>query len=453
MILITNLILRIKRLHIWEIRKTEGFKKYTNNIGWLFIGQFFSMVIAFFVGARVAVFLGPSDFGLMSYALSFVGLFGFFGTLGVDSILVRELIKNRDERNSLLGTSLLLKFLGGVVVIVVSSLVALFFEKDYDAILLIFIYSFVFLFQSINVIALFFQSQVQSKHVVKVQIIVSIISACIKILFIILKLPVVFFVISYLIDALNLGVGLLIVYFMRGESFIEWKFKFSLAKKIIGDSWWLMLNGAMVVIFIRIDQVMVKLLLNNSEAGYYAVAVKLAEMFYFIPALIYPAMFPAIVNAHSIDIGKFNRRLSMFYGAMFWLSILLALPLYFFSKKITLVLFGSDFIVSVPAMKIYIWAMVPIFLGNAVTSYMITKNLLKAMLFWNVIGAAINIILNFFWIQKFGILGAAWATIISYLFPLIGMLITTKENREQIKYIISGIFLLPFIKKEGFEIT
>jgi len=450
---INKILSLIKRLHIWELKETEGFKKYTANISWLFFGQLVSMAAAFFVSARVAAYLGPSDYGLLSYVLSAVGLFSFLGTLGVDSILVRELVKHREHKDALLGTSFFLKVFGSLLAMVAVCLAALLIEKDRWTFLLIFVSSFIFLLQSINVVSLYFQSMVQSQYAVNVQVAASIISAAVKVIFIILGLPLIYFVVSYLIDAFILGVGMLIMFEAKAGNMRFWKFDFALAKKILRDSLWLILNGAMVVIYIRIDQVIVKLLLGNSQAGYYAVAVKLAEMFYFIPSLLYTAVFPAVVSAHDTDTARFHRRLAMFYGLMFWLSIILALPVYFLAGFIISFLFGSDFLSSIPAMRIYIWAMVPIFLGNVLTSYMVTKNLLKLLLFWNFVGAAVNVSLNFILIPRMGILGAAWATIIAYAFPLVGLLLSTRENMGQIKYMVKGMLFLPFIKKEGNEIV
>ena len=82
-----------------RLQLSTGFKKYFVNTGWLFFERIIGMAVTFFVGVYVARYLGPANFGLLSYAGSFVGLFMGISALGLNNIVVRELVKNEKKRD------------------------------------------------------------------------------------------------------------------------------------------------------------------------------------------------------------------------------------------------------------------------------------------------------------------------------------------------------------------
>jgi O-antigen/teichoic acid export membrane protein len=112
------------------------------------------MVVALFVGVYVARYLGPAQFGLLSYANSFVGLFIALATLGLNGIVVRQLVKTPERRNELLGTAFWLK-IGGAILLWVTIVAAVPLTKnDLQTNSLIAIIAFAAIFQAFNVIDL-----------------------------------------------------------------------------------------------------------------------------------------------------------------------------------------------------------------------------------------------------------------------------------------------------------
>src|SRR3990170_6548662 len=93
--------------------------KYLINTSWLALERVFRMMVALLVGIWVARYLGPEKFGLLNYAQSLVVLVGALATLGLDSIVTRELVKQPTKRNEILGTAFVLKLAGGVLAIVI----------------------------------------------------------------------------------------------------------------------------------------------------------------------------------------------------------------------------------------------------------------------------------------------------------------------------------------------
>ena len=81
---------------------SASFKKYFANTGWMFGEKIVRLVLTFFVGIYIVRYLGPEQFGLLGYALGFVGLFSTISTLGLDGIVTRELVKTPDKKDVLL---------------------------------------------------------------------------------------------------------------------------------------------------------------------------------------------------------------------------------------------------------------------------------------------------------------------------------------------------------------
>lgn len=419
----------------------EGFIRYFKNTGWLFTGKMTSMLAAFFVGAYVARYLGPAQYGLLSYAFSFTGLFAIFASLGIDSILNRELVSHSEEKERLLGSGFLIKITGSIIAIILI-LIALFFIKtDLVTNALILISSFSFMFNAFGVIDIYFQSQVLAKNTVKIQITTLIITSVLKILFILLKLPVIYFALAYLIDAFVFAVGLIIIYKKVGLGITKLKFDKKITIMLLKNSWPLIFSGIAGAIYMKIDQVMIKNMMGNESVGLYSVASKISEIWYFIPSLICASLFPAIVNAKNTDEKVYEKRLTNLYSLMFYISTLIAIPISLLAGFIIVTLFGSEYLGSIGALKIHIWAGIGVFWGYAITQYLITENYTKIFLSITVIGAISNIILNLILIPKYGINGAAIATVVSYTVTTFSVLLFNRARKQGLLILKSVIFL------------
>ena len=140
-----------------ELLSHEGFMKYFKNTSWLLGEKILRLLVGIFVGVWIARFLGPEKFGLFSYAQSFVGLFAVTATLGLDGIVVRELIKNNNSTEGILGTAFLLKFFGAIFSLIALLIVVNFISIDNYTKNLFFIIAGATLFQAFNVIDFYFQ--------------------------------------------------------------------------------------------------------------------------------------------------------------------------------------------------------------------------------------------------------------------------------------------------------
>lgn len=419
---------RILKDKFSKLQLSSGFKKYFINTSWLFFERIVGMAVTFFVGVYVARYLGSTNFGLLSYAGSFVGLFSAITALGLDSILVRELVKDEKRRDELLGTTFVLKIISSIFVLIIIVIAVRFTNNDNFTNLLIFIIAIGTIFQSFDVINFYFQAKVLLKYTVFAQISTTILCSVIKILLIYFNMSLIYFAMVTLLQSIILGSGLVAIYIKQKTSLFKWRPNFDLARKLLKDSWPLILSGIAISIYMKIDQVMIKNMLDAKAVGNYAVAVRISEVWYFIPAGITSSLFPAIINAKKLSEKLYYERLQKLYDLMIWLAIGIALPIMFLSDNIINILFGIQYQEAAGVLRIYVWAGVIVFFGCAWSNWIITENQQKVIVYSHIISMPINIILNIILIKKYGIIGAAWATLISYsIDQLLGLLFYLKK--------------------------
>lgn len=425
---------------------SSGFKKYLANTGWMFFEKILRILLAFTVSILLARYLGPSDYGLFNYVLSFTGLFTILSSLGLENILIRELVQNPDRTNELLGTSFRLRIIGSLLSIILTIITALLFKEPLSTLILIIIISSGTIFQSMMVVEQFFQAKVAAKKNVIAQSSSFFLSSLLKIIFILTEQPLIMIVFAHASEFIFLSIGYYLTYCGAGNKFNNWFFNLQTAKRIFKDSWPLMLSGLVISIYMKIDQVMIKNMMTSADVGYYAAAVKLSEAWYFIPMTISASLFPAIINAKSANEEFYLNRMQKLYDLLAAIAIGIAIPITIFSDLIIKIIFGVKFMPASTVLTIYIWAGVGTFLGVASSQYLISENLTKLSFYRTLIGMIVNVLLNIYLIPKYGINGAAFATLVSYTLATFSIGISRVTHKQMIM-MIKSIFLINLVKE------
>jgi len=395
---------------------SQEFRRYFANTSWLLGERVLRMVISLFVGIYVARYLGPERFGLLSYSVSFVWLFSSLASFGLNNILVRELVQSPEQRNNLLGTVFWLKVFGTFVMATAIAVALQFIEDDQQTYWMIFIITLGYLFQTTNVIELYFQAQVQSKFIVRAQVAQMLITSLFKIYLIYIQAELIWFAFALMLDQVVAAALFLIVYCWKIDFFPYFTFHWKRAKKLMDGALPLIFSGMMVLLYMKIDQVMLKEMLNAKAVGVYAAAVKLCEAWYFIPSAIMASLFPAIIESRKKSEEIYENKVQKLYEMMVWGSLLVAIPTSFLADWFIQVLYGANFQEAAIVLKIYIWTFVFVSLGVASSHWIVAENLEKYALLRSLLGAIINISLNWYMIPIYGITGAAYATLITQLF-------------------------------------
>ena len=397
------------------LKNHQGFMKYFKNTSWLFAEKILRMVVGLLVGIWVARYLGPDKFGLLSFAHSFVGLFTIFATLGLDEVVVRELVKDESRRDSLVGTTFWLKLFGAFLVLLVLAFAINFTSNDVDTHILVFIIASATIFQSFNIVDFYFQSKILGKFVAYANFISLFISSIVKIALILSHASLLAFAWVVLFDSFVLACGF-IYFFLKHSTFrIKYLiFHKSTAIDLLKDSWPLIFSGGVLMIQARIDQVMIKEMLGSLEVGYYSVAMRLIEAVAFIPMLLKSSLYPSIQSAKIQSKALYQDRLLNFYRLNFLFFLVLAIPIFIFAEPIIVLLFGIEY---QPAGVLLALLSIRLFFANmgvARGTYIVTENLMKFSMFTMILGTIVNIYLNYVLIPNYGARGAIVATIVSF---------------------------------------
>lgn len=412
---------------LWGYLKTHinrpGVQKHSKNIGWMFFGRIGGMIISFVATAYMARNLGPTNYGQLSYALSYVGLFSFLASLGIDQILYRDLIKFPEKRDVYMGSALTIRIVASIVAILICILSAFIWSTGDVSLLLIFIVSLTFIFGSFQLLSYEFQAEAKAKYPSFVSLGVVLILNILKIVVIMYGEGVIYLALVIMIEPILYGIGL--VYFRIKEygTIKNWRFDKDIAKSILRDSFPLIFASAFFAVYARIDQVMIKHMIGAESVGLYDSAVRISELCYFIPNIIVGALFPAMINSKKLSEELYIRRMKKLFLVIVCISFITALVTALFSKYLILVVFGAGFMGALVVLQIYVWSNIGAAINLLTQQILIAENLTKIVSITIFLGMISNVILNVFLIPLYGMPGAAFASLISYFVPFLSLLL------------------------------
>jgi len=398
--------------------KLEGrytLQKIASNAGWLAADRILRMGVGLVVGVWIARYLGPEQFGLFNYAIAFVGLLSPLASLGLEGIVIRDLVKDPTCQNETLGTTVVLKFFGAIVTILLE-LVIITELHPADNLMqgLVAIIAAGMIFQTADAIDFWFQAQVQSQYSVIARTMAFVLVALVRVLLIHLKAPLIAFAWAGLAETGLGAIGLLIVYHCQGNRMTTWQVSLARMKGLLRDSWALVLSGIAIMIYMKIDQIMLGKMVGEKAVGIYSAATRVSEVWYFIPIAIVTSASPAIIEAKQIGQEIYHRRIQQLFNTMTVLALAIAIPITLISTPLITTLFGHTYEDAGIVLSIHIWAALFVFWGVAQSPWNLAEDLIGLSLQKTVIGAITNVALNLVLIPSYTSNGAAIATLISY---------------------------------------
>ena len=425
-----------------RLEDQQDLQKIIANISWLFADRVLRLCLSLVVGVWVARYLGPEQFGLYNYAVAFVSLFSVLSTLGLDGIVVRNIVQEPTKQDEILSTVLVLKLISSTVVMLISIAAIFLFKPNSELIhWLVGIIATGSIFKAFDAIDFWFQSQVQSKYTVYSKNSAFILVAITKIILIQIQAPVIAFAWSSLAENCISAIGLMAFYAYKGYTLRLKRFSFSCTKQLLKDSWPLMLSSFLIMIYMRIDQVMLGELIGDQEVGIYAASVKLAEIWYFVPMIIASSTFPSVVESRQVSEVRLYKKMQKLYNLMALLAYCTAIPMTFLAQWIVNILFGEEYARAGSILAILAWAAIFVNLGVARSSFLTTMNwtsLHFKCVFW---ATLMNVTLNFILIPIYGGIGAAISTCISYWFSAYGSCFLYKPLRKTGMMMTKSMFL------------
>ena len=360
-------------------------------------------------------YLGPTEFGSLSLAFAICSILIPLAALGLDRITVRELVARPADRGTILGTVFALRLVAGLVMYgaALAGIIALR-PHDTHVQALVAIAAALVAFKAFDVIDLSFQADVASRDPAVARSGVFGVTTMGRITLLLLRAPTVVFAWAWLGEGALTASALVAAYARRGASLLSWRVSRSAAAAFLRDGWPIALASACVLVYTRVDQIMIGQMRGSAELGIYAVAVRLVEATYFIPTVVVASAFPAVLRARADGEAAFEARLERLYRSLAFAGYAVVLPMSLLAWWYVPLLFGSAYRAAAPVTAALACSILFTNLGVARGAYLTAMNWMKAYLFTVALGCAVNVVLNLIWIPRWGAMGAALASCVAY---------------------------------------
>ena len=427
--------------------------RFVKNTSWILIGQVVRLIVSFISAALTNRYLGPANMGIINYSASYISFFTSLVSLGLNSVIIYELVNNRDKEGKILGTAILMRFFTGIISFF--AFMGIMFTVNGDEKLLVevaFLQSLQLPFLCFDSINYWYQSNLNSKYTAAAQTIAYIFSTAYKIALIIIKEGTLWFALASTLDIIILS-GFYIVLYQKQKT-QRLGFSWSIAKRLLRNCLPFILANIMVVIYGKMDTIMIKHLLDgtaevvDTQVGLYTTTIALCNIIGFIPIAILDSGRPLIAEAQNKGEYEFNVRFRQIVAGIIWVCVAYSLFITVFSKHVIYIVNGKDYLGANICFKIAVWYTSFSYLGSAKNFWLVCKNKKHFVFIFSCTGAVCNLIMNFIFIPMWGINGAAIATLVTQILTNFVVPMLFKDTREYTHCVFDAILLRNMQLKE-----
>lgn len=403
--------------------------KVTKNAGWIIGIQLVKSVFGMIISMLTARFLGPSSFGVINYASSIVAFMAPIMYLGLNGVLVQELVNTPEKEGETLGTAITLSFLSSIACICgVIGFVSIVNNGETETILVCALYSVLLIFQALEMMIYWFQAKLLSKYSSMISLFAYIIISAYKVYLLATKKSVYWFAVSNALDYMLIAVGLMIAYKKLGG--FPLSFNWKTAKRLFAKSKYYIVSNMMITIFAQTDRIMLKLMIGDATTGYYSAAVTCAGMTAFVFSAIIDSFRPMIFDLQKKSNIQYKENVTALYSIIIYLSIAQSVVMTVFAPLIIKILYGGAYANSVGVLRIITWYCTFSYLGGARDIWILAEGKQKHLLTINLLGAVINVVLNTLLIPQLAASGAAIASLVTQFFINFVFVLFYKPTRE-----------------------
>lgn len=397
--------------------------------------KLFRASINIFLSIYLARNLGPESFGILNYLLAFIFLFTALSSLGMNPVLVNQIIKKKDKNNHIcIMNAYYLRF----ILSLLNYLIFIFLINILNKNQIYYNYSLIIgvgiIFKSCEVFFSYFEAKSLSKYIVISQL-VGLISSAIVIFYIITSnLDYIYIYYALVLDVVVVFLLINLFYIFKINNFFIVLNLFVL-KNIIIKSLPVLISSLSIILYMRIDQIMINALVDEYNLGVYSVSVRFIEIFHFIPKIIMISFLPILLLSRKYNIDLLNLN-----SIIFKFSFILMIFIFLGSDFLIPFIFSNIYIDSIITTKILSFSIIFVFFGVVNEHWYVSNNLQKYYAIYVFLGAIVNALLNYILIIKFGIVGAAYSTIITYFLIIFVFDYLNKETRSLLKIKFKSLF-------------
>lgn len=429
--------------------------KIVKNATWIIVGKIGQALLGLIVTMLTARFLGPSNYGIISYAASIVTFVVPIMQLGINEILVQEIVDNPKEEGKVLGTSIFLNVFSSIMCIIgVITFVNIVNAGETETIVVCSLYSIMLILQAFDIIKYWFQSKFLSKYISIVSLISYAIASGYKVFLLLTEKSIYWFAISNAIDCGIIAILSFILYHKFGNQRLS--ISFDIGKRMLQRSKYYIISGLMVNVFSQTDKIMLNLFVNETATGYYTVAVTCAALTSFVFVAIIDSVRPAIYEAKKNDKEKYENLIILLYSIVFYLSLFQSLVMSVMAPMIINIIYGKAYTASISVLRLIVWYTTFSYMGPVRNIWMLAEDKQKYIWQINLSGALLNVLLNAMFIPLWGSMGAAFASLLTQFFTNVIVGFILKPIKYNNKLLVKGIdprLIYRFIKEKTCDIS
>lgn len=416
------------------------------NTSWLLFEQIFRMGLSLIVTSLMARYLGTADFGLINYSLAYIIIFTTVMNLGIDSIIVNEIIKYRDKTGEIIGTTIYLRLASSIISVFLIFLIISYFNVDEKTIIFItLIQSISLVFIVFDTIKYWFQSNLQSKYIVISKSIAFTIVSIWRLILIYFEKSIYYFAVATIIEAIVITIFMIVFYVkFKGPRI---RFSLQTAKKLLSKSYHFFIAGLLIMVYTQIDKIMLGKMTDVSTVGIYSAAMTIASLWVFIPYALIESARPIIMVSKNQSENSYIKKYKQLYCSIIWISVGASVIITLLSKPIILMIYGDQFIESVDILIILIWSRIFSLIGSTRAIWLTVENLGRFHVIFVGIGAFLNVIFNILLIPRYGAIGAAYSILLAEIVSSFFAVLLFKETRALFRLIIES-FLFSGVKNK-----
>jgi O-antigen/teichoic acid export membrane protein len=398
-----------------------------HNTAALLGGRGISIVLSGAASVILARYLGSEKLGEFGAIYAYATLFGWLATFGIDTIMAREASIDRNQAANILrtGTILCLLFAAGATTL--SLVIAPFVGyKGHLFFLLIFAVLEMLLLSPLRLSGVVFQVDLKQWYSVGINLSRQFLWLLLVVVLAWLQSPLISVIVWRFITATLEAIliwGISRRFLSRLSEVRRGRARFYLASAAP-----MAFSALLASVYMRIDQVMLHNMVNDSILGQYVAAVRVSEMFEMLPAALIASLVP-ILSVSAKDHEVFRTYLDRTFRYFLVLACGICVVITTGAGLIVKLLYGKQFAAATPLLAVLIWSEGSTFFGAVVVNAMVARNLQKYLLVPTAVGALSNVALNLYLIPRYAALGAAWATLISYSLAWFAVLLAFRQTR------------------------
>jgi PST family polysaccharide transporter len=388
-------------------------RKIAGNGGWWLAERLGMLGLTLLTSVVVVRSLGPAGYGELSYVLALVGLLAPVVQFGVSGLVARGLLERPDDEAAVLRAALAMRFAGAATALAIGLAWWFFFEPRPGDRWIVLVLLAAQAATSFQVVESWFQVHFRASALVPWRTSVIVAAALLKMGVALATGDARPVAMVFALEYVALGLASLLALRRAGGPLMGAGDPSGWLRWFAVRSPWLLASGVAEVIYLRIDIVLLERLRGVEEAGTYAVAARLSEVWYMVPVALMGAIFPVLWSRRT-DPVAYARSLQGSLDGLFAMAFVLAVIVQLVGGPLVELLFGERFAASTPVLQIHIWAGVFIFMRALLSRWLLAEDLLRFSLVTHVAGAVMNVALNLLLIPRYGATGAALATVASY---------------------------------------